>query len=85
MAFMEHGMTHGSIVTVSRWDRGRKLLSVTKLAAGGAIVAASVVGLVAAVVGHPTSNEIDAAVGLAGGIVSFLYLAHIFRIFAKHQ
>jgi hypothetical protein len=84
MAFMEHTMAR-SIATVTKWDRGRKLLSVTKLAAGGAIVAASVVGLVAGVAGHPTSNEIDVAVGLLGGCLSFLFLARTFHIFEKRQ
>ena len=71
---------HDTEVT-TRWDRGRKLISVIKLAAGGAIGAASIVGIAAAASGHPTTEVVDALVGAVAGIATFIFLSRAFHIF----
>lgn len=67
------------------WDRGRKLLSVTKLSAGGAIIAASLVGLIAGLAGRSTSDFTDSMVALVGGVATFVVLVRTFHIFDAHE
>jgi hypothetical protein len=87
MAYLEHDMpththTHTTPVT-TKWDRGRRLLSVTKLAAGGAILAMSVVGLILGFAGVRTSNFADAVVAMVGGTITFVFLLRTFHIYGR--
>lgn len=86
MAYLENDMsthTHTSNTVTSKWDRGRRLLSVTKLAAGGAILAMSLVGLVLGFAGVRTSNSADAIVAVVGGVITFVFLLRTFHIYGR--
>lgn len=67
------------------WDRGRKLLSVTKLSAGGALITSSLISLGAGIAGMSLSNHAEAAVAVAGGVATFIVLISALHIFDSHK
>jgi hypothetical protein len=77
---MEHIANRASRRT-SGWDRGRKLLSVTKLSAGGALIASSLVSVGGSLVQRPTSELVDVLVAVVGGLVTFTALVWSLHIF----
>ena len=85
MTYLEHFMAHRTM-TVSRWDRGRKLLSVAKLSAGGAVIAMSLAGVLAGIFfGSQPSFGADLAIASFGAIVTFVWLAYIFGVFRNPE
>jgi hypothetical protein len=63
------------------WDRGRKLLSVAKLSGGGALIASSLVSLLAGIAGKNLPDSAEIAVAILGGVTTFVTLTVAFHIF----
>jgi hypothetical protein len=70
-----HPTDHHRHTRLVRIDDGRKLLTLTALAAGGAVLAISVVGVIyGAIFAARTPIEVDIVAAAAGAVVSYIFL-----------
>ncbi len=62
-----------------------RLMSVATLAAGGAIIAVSLAGVVSGVLGHKSSDVVDAIAALLGAFASAAFMFSKFPIFGHRD
>lgn len=68
----------------TKWDRGRRILTLVKLAGGGGILLTSIISIAAAIFGSRTSDLVDITAALLGAVASFGFLAARFHVFSSH-
>jgi hypothetical protein len=68
----------------SKWDRGRRIITLVKLAGGAGILMTSVISITAAVFGTKTTDSIDVLAALIGALVAFGFFATRFHVFTSH-